>query len=116
MKTLLMFLALVPSTLMAATGKKATLAQELKLNPAEKVIKVLASPSFKVIGLGFKQGQVLAKHQTPTPAILIVQTGSVEFKMSGETQTLKAGDFFEIPAKIDHEVVGLEDSLLYLIK
>lgn len=116
MKHLLILLVLAPATLFAASGQKATLSQELKLSPTEKVIKVLATPSFKVIGLGFKQGQVLAKHQTPTPAILIVQTGSVEFKMSGETQTLKAGDYFEIPAKIDHEVRGLEDSLLYLIK
>lgn len=95
---------------------KHTLQDEIKLNPAAKTVKVLSSPSFKLIGLGFKKGQLLEKHLTPTPAILIVQSGSVEFKMSGITHTLKAGDYFEIPANVDHEVVGLEDSHLYLVK
>ncbi len=85
-------------------------------NPHIKLHKVLSNPSFKLIGLGFKKGQVLEKHVTPTPAILIIQTGSVDFNMSGKTHMLKAGDFFEIPANTEHEVVGKEDSHLYLIK
>ncbi len=95
---------------------KHNLMEEIQLNPETKTVKVLSNPSFKLIGLGFKKGQVLEKHLTPTPAILIVQMGSVDFNMSGKTHLLKAGDFFEIPANTEHEVVGKEDSHLYLIK
>lgn len=95
---------------------KHNLIEEIQLNPETKTVKVLSNPSFKLIGLGFKKGQVLEKHVTPTPAILIIQTGSVDFNMSGKTHLLKAGDFFEIPANTEHEVVGKEDSHLYLIK
>lgn len=99
-----------------ASTMQHTLKDEIKLSAENKTVKVLSAPSFKLIGLGFKKDQVLEKHTTPTPAILIVQTGSVEFKMQGKTFTLKAGDYFEIPAQVEHEVTGLEDSHLYLVK
>lgn len=95
---------------------KHTLKEEVKLNTDTKTVKVLSTPSFKLIGLGFKKGQILEKHITPTPAILIVQSGSVDFSMSGKTYVLNAGDFFEIPANTEHEVIGKEDSHLYLVK
>lgn len=101
-----------------AGGKimKHALQEEIKLSPTSKTVKVLSSPSFKLIGLGFKQGQTLEKHTTPTAAILIVQSGSVDFRMAGEVHSLKAGDYFEIPANVEHEVNAKEDSFLYLIK
>jgi len=93
-----------------------TLQEEVKLSTESKTLKVLSNPSFKLIGLGFKKGQSLEKHTTPTPAILIVQIGSVDFNMAGKTYLLKSGDYFEIPANVEHEVIGREDSYLYLIK
>ncbi len=103
----------------ATAGKEAmkhNIQEEIKLSPDTKVVKVLSNPSFKLVGLGFKKGQLLDSHQTPTPAVLIVQSGVVDFKMAGITYELKAGDYFEIPAKVEHEVWGKEDSFLYLIK
>lgn len=95
---------------------KHTLKEEIKLNIDSKTVKVLSNPSFKLIGLGFKKGQVLEKHTTPTSAVLIVQEGSVDFNMQGKTHSLKTGDYFEIPANIEHEVIGKEDSYLFLVK
>lgn len=95
---------------------KHKLIDEIQLNQDTKIVKVLSSSTFKLIGLGFKRDQVLDKHTTPTPAILIVQFGSVDFKISGTTYLLKVGDYFEIPANTEHEVTGREDSYLYLIK
>ncbi len=93
-----------------------TLQEEVKLGAKSITLKVLSNPSFKLMGLGFKKDQSLEKHSTPTLAILIVQTGSVDFKMAGKTYLLKSGDYFEIPANVEHEVIGREDSYLYLIK
>jgi len=95
---------------------KHTLNEEIKLNADSKTVKVLSNPSFKLIGLGFKKGQILEKHTTPTAAILIVQHGSVDFNIQGKIHALQAGDYFEIPANIEHEVVSKEDSFLYLVK
>lgn len=113
----IIFMVLLLSTAIAGEkDMKHTLNEEIKLNADSKTVKVLSNPSFKLIGLGFKKGQVLEKHTTPTPAILIVQQGSVDFNMQGSTHTLKAGDYFEIPANVEHEVTGKEDSYLYLVK
>lgn len=114
--TALILFSLSISSFAGDKKMKHTLQEEIKLNPNSKTIKVLSSPSFKLIGLGFKKDQVLEKHTTPTPAVLIVQSGSVDFKMAGKTHILKAGDFFEIPADVEHEVIGKEDSHLYLVK
>lgn len=95
---------------------KHSLQEEIKLNPESKTVRVLINSSFKLIGLGFKKGQTLEKHLTPTPAVLMVQTGSVDFNMAGKTYLLKAGDYFDIPANVEHEVVAKEDSHLYLVK
>jgi phage shock protein E len=95
---------------------KHTIQDEIKLSSETRTIKVLSNPSFKLIGLGFKKGQILQKHVTPTPAVLIVQSGSVDFNMAGNNHILKSGDYFEIPANEEHEVIGKEDSYLYLVK
>lgn len=119
MKLLIVFILATLSSISAIAGDKTmkhNLQEEIKLSADTKTVKVLSNPSFKVIGLGFKKDQKLEKHTTPTPAILIVQSGSVDFMMTGTTYFLKSGDYFEIPANVEHEVLGKEDSFLYLIK
>lgn len=88
----------------------------LKLNPDQKVIQVLQTDGFKVIGLGFTKGQNLEKHKTSTAAFLFVHSGEVEFLINGENFNLKSGSFFRIPENVEHEVRALEDSRLLLIK
>lgn len=85
-------------------------------NPDHKVIQLLNSGTFKVIGLGFVKGQVLEKHSTTSPAFLFVHTGAVEFLINGEVMTLKQGSYYKIPENIEHEVKAIEDSRLLLIK
>lgn len=114
--TFIMFLQFTSTAYSEEKSMKHNILEEIQLNPQSKTVKVLSSTTFKLIGLGFKKDQILEKHTTPTPAILIVQKGSVDFNMAGKKHLLKAGDFFEIPANTEHEVVGREDSHLYLIK
>lgn len=95
---------------------KRILMEEVILNENSKTVKVLSNPSFKLIGLGFKKGQSLDKHTTSSKAILIVQSGDVDFLISGEKYNLQSGSFFEIPENVEHEVKANIDSYLYLIK
>ena len=95
---------------------KRILLEEVILSENSKTVKVLSNPSFKLIGLGFKKGQSLDKHTTSSKAILIVQSGNVDFLISGEKYNLQSGSFFEIPENVEHEVKANIDSYLYLIK
>ena len=76
---------------------KHVLMEEIALSEDGKIVKVLSTPSFKLIGLGFKKGQSLDKHSTSSKAI-------------------QSGSFFEIPENVEHEVKANIDSYLYLIK
>lgn len=95
---------------------KRTLKDEVVLNDTSRTVKVLTNPSFKIIGLGFKKSQGLEKHMTSTKAVLIVQSGEVEFSINDQKYLLEAGSFFEIPENVEHEVRALTDSYLYLVK
>lgn len=92
------------------------LKDEIVLKDDAKAVKVLAEPSFKIIGLEFKKSQDLEKHTTPTKAFLIVQSGEIEFSINGTAHLMSAGSFFEIPKNVEHEVRAIKDSYLYLIK
>lgn len=95
---------------------KHVLTEEIILNAVGKIVKVLSNPSFKLIGLGFKKGQTLDKHSTSGRAVLIVQSGNVDFIINGENHNLQTGSFYEIPENVEHEVKANTDSYLYLIK
>lgn len=92
------------------------LVKQIELKDESKTIKMLNENGPKVIGLGFKKGQGLEKHSTPTPAFLQVLEGEIEFSISGETYNLKAGSYYQIPAKIEHQLKALQDSRALLIK
>ncbi len=68
-----------------------------------------------VVSIGLLKDQVLSKHKTAHPALLIVMTGSVRFKINGTDSILNAMDTFNIPIDIEHEVVGIEDESIFLI-
>jgi quercetin dioxygenase-like cupin family protein len=81
-----------------------------------KSVNVLFSEGFKAVGIGLLKGQLLEKHNTPTPAFLFVHEGKVEFRISGEKLLLSAGDFVKIPKVEEHEIEALEDARLILVK
>jgi len=81
-----------------------------------KSVNVLFSEGFKAVGIGLLKGQLLEKHNTPTPAFLFVHEGKVEFRISGEKLQLQSGDYVKIPKVEEHEVEAIEDARLILIK
>lgn len=98
------------------TSMTDSLQKKIVFQKEGKSVGVLFSDGFKAVGIGLMKGQMLEKHNTPTPAFLFVHEGSVEFRMNDKRHILKAGDYFKIPAKDEHEIIGLEDSRLILVK
>ncbi|GEO05033.1 hypothetical protein AAE02nite_26970 [Adhaeribacter aerolatus] len=68
------------------------------------------------IVIGLKKGQILKKHFSATPALLIVLKGLIAFEMEGTTTQVAALNTFDIPPTIPHEVTGVEESIFLLIK
>lgn len=68
-----------------------------------------------VVSIGLLKDQILSKHKTAYPALLIVMSGSVVFKINGSDTILNTMDTFNIPVDVGHEVVGIGDTNIFLI-
>lgn len=55
----------------------------IRLNPKQKTVSALHTAGFKVVGIGLAKGQTLEKHLTPTPAFLLIHSGSVDCVIHG---------------------------------
>ena len=63
-----------------------------------------------------KKESLLDKHQSRTNALLVLLSGKAVYKEDGRTIELsKVHDFVNIPEKVSHSVLGIEDSILLLI-
>jgi quercetin dioxygenase-like cupin family protein len=85
-------------------------------NEKPAVLQIKNSEKSQVIAIGLKKDQVLKKHVTTIPALLVVLKGSVSFEMEGSTIQLPLLSTFDIPVNVPHEVTGLEESIFLVIK
>ncbi|MDR9419088.1 hypothetical protein [Gracilimonas sp.] len=69
---------------------------------------------FKVLVFGFKKGMKLDDHTAHHPTKLLVLEGEVIYHQSKKDERLKQFDEIDIPAKVEHSVAALEDSLVLL--
>ena len=60
----------------------------------------------------FKRGAIGAPHRHPHLQITYIQSGSFTVHIGGESRVLRSGDFYYIPADVEHGVEALEDSVL----
>lgn len=70
----------------------------------------------QTIVIGLKKGQVLKKHLSATPAMIVVLKGAIKFDMEDEVTEIGELNTFQIPPAVPHEVTGLEESIFLLIK
>jgi quercetin dioxygenase-like cupin family protein len=80
------------------------------------VLQIKNTQRSQVIAIGLKKDQVLKKHISSIPALLVVLKGSVIFDMNGEKTSLPTYSTFEIPVNVSHEVTGVEESIFLVIK
>ncbi|MGV3641675.1 MAG: hypothetical protein ACO1NZ_14210 [Adhaeribacter sp.] len=80
------------------------------------ILPLRNSDKVQVVTIGLQKDQVLKKHVTATPALIVVLQGRLAFDMEGKTTELPVLSTFDIPATVPHEVTGLEESIFLLIK
>jgi phage shock protein E len=91
--------------------------QNLHFNEDKPATLILGhSDKQQTIAIGLKKGQVLKKHMSATPAMIIVLKGVIKFEMEGEVTEIAELNSFQIPPAILHEVTGAEESIFLLIK
>ncbi len=83
---------------------------------APVALQIRNSLKQQVTAIGLKQGQILKKHITTSPALLILLKGRLAFNMNDHITEIQEMDTFDIPADVPHEVKGVEESIFLLIK
>lgn len=80
------------------------------------VVQVKNTDSTQVIAIGLTKEQVLKKHITAVPALLVLLKGRISFEMEEKKTVIETMHTFDIPAGVPHEVTGLEESIFLVIK
>ena len=68
-----------------------------------------------VFAVGLIKDQVLPKHKTQLPTLLIVLRGSILFRINSEEIKLSALDTYQIPIDKEHDVTGMGEENIFLI-
>lgn len=79
------------------------------------VLSLVKREYSQVFAVGLLKDQVLAKHKTSLPAVLLVLEGAVTFKMKEEILLLNKFDVFHIPVDVEHEVIGIENRNSFVV-
>ena len=89
----------------ASSERIISLAQETQFAPNGIVSRtLLRAPTARVVLFGFSEGQELTEHTSTQYALVQVLSGECEFSLAGKAQTLKAGDFLNMPPNLPHAV------------
>jgi quercetin dioxygenase-like cupin family protein len=80
------------------------------------VLQIRNTDKTQILTIGLKKGQVLKKHVSSIPALLIVLEGIISFEMEEDIMNIEALSTFEIPVNIAHSVTGIEESIFLVIK
>lgn len=79
-----------------------------------KVSLVMTSYLGKEIRIAFRKNQYIEKHFTPSPIVVEVYEGEIEFGAEGGVITLSKGDMISLKGGIRHDLTALEDSIVKL--
>ena len=91
--------------------------QNLHLDEDKPATLVLGhSEKQQTIAIGLKKGQVLKKHMSATPAMIVVLKGVIKFEIEGEVTEINELNSFQIQPAVPHEVTGIKESIFLLIK
>lgn len=89
--------------------------EKLKTSDRPVLKKIFSANGTNLIAIGLKKGVELKEHTAPSKAKLMVIQGVIDFHINEKTLRFNVQDTFEIPLKVKHAVVGVEDAIFLLI-
>jgi quercetin dioxygenase-like cupin family protein len=79
-----------------------------------KVELLLETEFSKEIRIAFKAGQEMKEHKAPFPIIVEMFEGAITFGVGGKKHALKRGDMLTLSAKVPHDLLATEGSIVRL--
>jgi quercetin dioxygenase-like cupin family protein len=83
---------------------------EERMNPL-LARQVIHTGKMTIARILLKKGAVVPEHRHLNQQVTMLQSGSLQFDMGGESFVLRAGEVLVIPSDLPHRVEALEDSV-----
>jgi quercetin dioxygenase-like cupin family protein len=88
----------------------------VQYQPGAVVSRTLVKkPTGTVTAFAFDAGEELSEHTAPFDALVLMVDGEAEITISGVTHTVKAADFFMLPAHQPHAVKAVRKFKMILV-
>jgi phage shock protein E len=92
------------------------IAKEIKFTIEKPfVLPIRKTESANIFAVGLLKDQVLAKHKTQWPTLLIVLQGAILFRINSDEIKLSTLDTYQIPIDVEHDVTGMDAENIFLI-
>jgi quercetin dioxygenase-like cupin family protein len=92
------------------------IAKEIKFNTEKPyILSIKKTESSNIFAVGLVKDQVLVKHKTQLPTLLIVLQGGILFRINSAEIRLSVFDTYQIPVDTEHDVTGLGEENIFLI-
>ncbi len=92
------------------------IAKEINFNNEKpSILSLQKTGTVNIFAVGLVKDQILAKHKTQWPTLLIVLQGSVLFRINSEKMIFSTFDTYQIPMDTEHDVMGLGVENIFLI-
>jgi quercetin dioxygenase-like cupin family protein len=79
------------------------------------VLNLRKSENTHILAVGLTKDQLLSKHTTAVPTLLIVLKGTIQFNIENKSMILKTYDTYPIPPHILHEAQGVEQENAFVL-
>ncbi|NNE66559.1 MAG: cupin domain-containing protein [Pyrinomonadaceae bacterium] len=97
------------------TEKVSNIKQRLNFsNERPAIISIITSKKLNFKAVGLKKGQIMPKHKAGLKSLIIILEGKIEMTMDGRKIELDELDVYEIPANVEHEILGIKQSIFSL--
>ena len=92
-----------------------SLTEHLNYKDEKPVIQLLLETPFsKEIRIAFQSGQIMKEHKAPSPIIVEIFEGAIDFGIEGTIHHLKKGDLITLESNVPHDLTALEKSIVRL--
>jgi quercetin dioxygenase-like cupin family protein len=95
--------------------KKTSITDQLVFKTDKPAISVLLDTDHsKEVRIAMRKGQKMKEHKAPSPIVIELFDGEIEFGVNGENLALKKGDLVALDANVPHDLYCTKDCIIRL--